>query len=282
MTFTPSDSTDYRAAPGSVTIDVAKAMPTLTLTDPGGEFDGTPFPATIAIAGSGADNPPAASLEGITPTLTYFDGTGASGTSLGSSPPTAIGTYTVVAAFPGTADYSPIRSAPVTFTIAPGTPTIALSASGDSAVYGQPVTLTLTVAAAGTPGGSITFLDGTTPLATVPLDRTGEATLTVSALAIGTHSIVAAYGGDTNDRGVQSSPVSVTVSRAATEVEVMPQPVLKRKKLMSLGLKVVIRPLPPEGAYRPAWSRSRSGRRERRRSLSRYSGPRYSASGRLR
>ncbi len=107
--------------------------------------------------------------------------------------------------FPGTADYSPIQSAPVTFTIAPATPKITLDDSGVSAVYGQPVTFGVTVAtAAGAPGGSITFLDGTTPLATVPLDGTGKATLTVSALAIGTHSIVADYSGDTNDSGVQS------------------------------------------------------------------------------
>jgi parallel beta-helix repeat protein len=246
VTFTPSDSADYSTASASVTINVARATPTLTVTDPGGEFDGNAFPASVTIAGPGAGDPPASSLEGIAPTLTYFDGAGTSGTSLGSAPPTAVGTYTVVAAFPGTADYSPIQSAPVTFTIAPATPTIALGESGGSAVYGQSVTLAATVAAAGdTPGGSVTFLDGTTPLATVPLDRTGKATLTVSGLAVGTHSFFAAYSGDTDDRGVQSGPMSVTVSRAATEIEVVSQSVLKKKKVVSLGLKAVIRPLAP-------------------------------------
>jgi Bacterial Ig-like domain (group 3) len=246
--FTPSDTTDYSTATASATIDVAKASPALSLDDPGGVFDGNAYPASLTIAGPGPDDSPAASLEDVTPTLTYYDGTGTSGTSLGSTPPTAAGTYTVVAAFPGTADYSPIQSAPVTFTISPATATIALTASAGSAVYGQSVTLAVTVTtAAGTAGGSILFLDGTTPLATIPLDGAGTATLTVSALAVGTHSIVATYSGNSDDIGAQSGSVPVTVSRAATEIVLVPQPVFRRKKVVSIGLRAAIRPLTPGG-----------------------------------
>ncbi len=39
-------------------------------------------------------------LEGVTPTLTYYAGSGTSGTNLGSTAPSAAGTYTVVARFP--------------------------------------------------------------------------------------------------------------------------------------------------------------------------------------
>ena len=80
--------------------NVAKATPNLGLTDPDGTYDGNPFVASVTVAGSGSDNSPAGSLQGISPTLTYYDGTGTSGTSLGSTPPSAPGTYTVVAAFP--------------------------------------------------------------------------------------------------------------------------------------------------------------------------------------
>ena len=92
---------------------------------------------------------PGASLEGVTPTLTYYAGSGTSGTSLGSTPPTDAGTYTVVASFAGTADYSAVQSAPVAFTIGQGTATIALTSSIGSAVYGQAITFVAKVAAAG-------------------------------------------------------------------------------------------------------------------------------------
>ena len=44
----------------------------------------------------------------------------------------------MVASFPATADYSAALSQPTTFVIGRGTPTIALTASGGSAVHGQP------------------------------------------------------------------------------------------------------------------------------------------------
>ena len=56
-------------------------------------------------------------MAGVTPTLTYYEGSGPSGLSLGSMAPTATGTYTVVASFAGTSDYSAVQSAPVTFSI---------------------------------------------------------------------------------------------------------------------------------------------------------------------
>ena len=41
------------------------------VTDAGGTYNGMPFPATATVA---VDNTPAASLEGVSPTLTYYAG----------------------------------------------------------------------------------------------------------------------------------------------------------------------------------------------------------------
>ena len=75
------------------------------------------------------------SLEGVTPTPDYYAGTGTSGTNLGAAAPSAAGTYTVVASFPGSADYAAAQSQPATFVIAPAiTPngaTIALTSSSE-------------------------------------------------------------------------------------------------------------------------------------------------------
>jgi Bacterial Ig-like domain (group 3) len=69
------------------------------------------------------------------------------------------------------------------------------------------VTVSSTV---GTPTGSVTFLDGTTPLAASTLSG-GAATLTVSSLAMGTHSITAVYSGDANFLGSTSAMLSQSV-----------------------------------------------------------------------
>ena len=158
-------------------------MPILKVADAGGRFDGSPFPASATIAGvvAGVDTP-ASSLDNVTPTLTYYDGSGIAGTSLGPTPPSAPGTYTVVAAFPSNVDYSAILSTPLSITIRRGAAKLGLASSGGSAVYGQAVRFLATVGAdAGTPGGTVTFADGAARLATVPLDGSGTATFTTSA-----------------------------------------------------------------------------------------------------
>jgi subtilisin family serine protease len=249
VTFTPQDSTYYTKATTTTTIAVTKAVPTVNVTDAGGRFDGGAFPASATIAGvvSGVDNTPAASLGGVAPTLTYYDGSGIAGISLGATAPTAPGTYTVVASFPGNADYSAAQSAPITFTIAQGTTTIALASSDQSAVYGQSVTLVATVAAAVTPGGTVSFSDDGTLLATVPVDGSGQATLTTSGLGVGTQSITATYNGDADFLGVQSGAASESVSQAATRVVLVPVPVHKKKKVVSIALKAEIESIAPGG-----------------------------------
>ena len=54
----------------------------------------------------------------MTPSLTYYSGTSATGTALSGAPTTA-GTYTVLASFAGSTDYTS-GSASTTFTIVPG------------------------------------------------------------------------------------------------------------------------------------------------------------------
>jgi len=60
------------------------------------------------------------------------------------------------------------------------------------------------------PSGTVTFLDGATPLGTGVL-TSGTATLSVSSLAVGTHSITATYSGDTNFLTAASGAVSQSV-----------------------------------------------------------------------
>ncbi len=100
--------------------------------------------------------------------------------------------------------------------------TTALSSLPDPSGFGQAVTLTATVTplGSGIPTGTITFADGSTTLGTSALNRSGVATFSTAALAVGSHSVAAAYDGDSNFDGSASSPVIQIVSLASTTVTV--------------------------------------------------------------
>jgi hypothetical protein len=112
-----------------------------------------------------------------------------------STAPMAAGSYVVVAAI-NDASYS--GSATGTMVIGKAASSSGVTSNSNPALLQNAVTLTATVSSvAGTPTGTVTFLDGTAPLGTGTVSG-GLATLTTSALTAGTHSISAAYGGDTN------------------------------------------------------------------------------------
>jgi hypothetical protein len=82
-----------------------------------------------------------------------------------------------------------------------------LSSSLNPSPSGQAVTFTATIAVSkGSPTGTVTFQDGTITLGTGTLSG-GAATFTTSALAVGSHSIIAIYGGDTSFLASISAPV---------------------------------------------------------------------------
>jgi hypothetical protein len=83
-----------------------------------------------------------------------------------------------------------------------------------AATFGRPVTLAATVKFIGTspaaPVGFVTFADGGTILATVPL-HVGKASFTTSTLPIGRNAIHAAYGGAPGAMGSKSPLVPETI-----------------------------------------------------------------------
>jgi Bacterial Ig-like domain (group 3)/Galactose oxidase, central domain len=78
-------------------------------------------------------------------------------------------------------------------------PTVTLSSNGNPVFVQSSITPTATVTSSGTVStGNVTFLDGTTSLGTATLNGSGIATLSVSTLAAGSHSLTASYVGDAN------------------------------------------------------------------------------------
>src|SRR5262249_12127223 len=117
--------------------------------------------------------------------------------------------------------------------------------STGSAVSGQSVTLTATVG--GSAGGTVTFSDSGTVLGVVAVGSSGQAALTTSDLAVGSHMIAAAYSGDANHSAATSGSDTVTVATAASQITLVPHAVLRKKKVISLSLEANINPVAPGG-----------------------------------
>jgi hypothetical protein len=165
------------------------------------------FTATVVPVAPGAGTP--------TGTVTFSDGntvlgTGTLTTSAGVTSATfndsslSVGTHSVTASYGGNTNFTSSTSSPFSQTVKAGT-TLSLGSSANPSVWGQSVTFTATVAwvapGAGTPTGTVTFMDGTTPLGSGTLTTTNavtKATFTSNSLALGPHTVTASYGGDLN------------------------------------------------------------------------------------
>jgi hypothetical protein len=224
---------------------ITPATPALTVSASGGSYTGAPIGAMATV--TGANGRAAQSLEGVAPSLRYYAGSGTSGTELGSTAPSAVGTYTVVASFPGSADYAASQSSPTTFVIIPIATTIALESSSSTVAYGQSITFVATLSSsAGTPRGTVTFFDGASPLTTVAINGSGQATMSVASLAVGSHAITATYNGVAGLTGASSRATIELVLQAATAIVLVPSPVLQGKKaLNAIELSAEIEPAAP-------------------------------------
>jgi len=108
----------------------------------------------------------------------------------------SVGEHDVYVSYAGDQNFAP-ASATVHQTIARAITRTALTSSTASAAFGEIVTLEATVhsPAAGVPTGTVTFRDGTSSLATVPVDPSGVARFEAN-LGWGHHTISAIYAGD--------------------------------------------------------------------------------------
>ena len=105
-------------------------------------------------------------------------------------------------------------------TITQASTSTGLTSSLNPSILGQSVTFTATVSVvspgAGTPTGTVTFMDSSTTLGTGTLNGSGVATYTTSVLAVGSHSITAVYGGDSNFIASTSPALTQKVTYASS------------------------------------------------------------------
>ena len=200
LTITYGGDTAFGPASGALSQTVTPAVARLALASsrtPSVYGTAVTFTASVSSGSSGAGVPTGA--------VTFTDagvvlGTVAlsAGRAAVTLPTPSVGSHPIVAAYGGDAAFGP-ASAALTQTVTAAVARVTVSTSRSPSVLGQAVTFTVAVASATTgvsnPTGTVTFTDAGAALGTVTLSA-GRASLTVSSLAIGTHPITAAYGGN--------------------------------------------------------------------------------------
>jgi uncharacterized repeat protein (TIGR03803 family) len=171
-----------------------------------------------------------------TPTgsVTFYDGTTALGTATLSRGTATFktanlpaGQDAITAVYSGNVTLAASTSAAVTQTVNQDGTTASVTSSSNSPVYGQSVTFMATVKAnapgSGAPTGTVTFMAGSTALASATLSS-GKATFKTSTLGVGPYAITAVYSGDINFTTSTSSVLNQTVNQDATTTSVTSSP----------------------------------------------------------
>lgn len=212
VTFSPTDSTDYTPATATVTLQVNKATPTITWTNPA--------PITYGTTLSSVQLNATASVPG---TFTYSPATNAV-LSVGSQ------TLSVTFTPTDTTDYRS-ASATVTLVVIQQATITTLTSSANPSNLGQTVTFSATVTGT-SPSGTVQFNDGTTSLGPAVMLSGGGAQLITSSLALGNHSIMALYSGDANHAASTSTALLQAVASGGSALTVSPSSLAFNSQLL--------------------------------------------------
>ncbi|WP_176441677.1 Ig-like domain repeat protein [Granulicella rosea] len=182
------------------------------------------FAAAVAMAGSASGTPSGTVTisdgASLLATLTLANGAASYAALL------PIGTHPITAAYVPASGYA-ASSATCSEVVVGHPTTTSLTVSPNPAAYGQTVTLSAATAPTGSATiatGSITFYDGAAPLATVPLDAAGHASMTTSTLSPRTHNLTAVYSGNTLLAASTSQAIAEVVTAPVLTVTIASTP----------------------------------------------------------
>jgi hypothetical protein len=125
----------------------------------------------------------------------------------------AVGAHSITATYDGDANDFPSTSSVLMQNVTIATPVVSVISSANPSAVGQVVTLVAAVSPF-IATGTVTFFDGESLLGTGTLNL-GAATLAISTLSAGSHSLSATYGGDANDNPGTSPVVTQVVDQPA-------------------------------------------------------------------
>ena len=224
-----SGDSEFATSSASTTVSVSQDSTTTTVVssaNPSSFGQSVTFTATVKAVAPGSGVP--------TGTVTFSDGSTSLGTATLNSSGKAtfrtsalgVGSHTITASYVGDSNFT---ASATTTSLAQNVNQAAtkttVSSSANPSRFGQPVTFTAMVKAvtpgSGVPTGTVTFFDGSTSLGTAQLYGSGLATISISTLSVGPHTITAAYGGDGNFTLSTSAALTQTVKQAATKTTII-------------------------------------------------------------
>jgi hypothetical protein len=186
---------------------------TMLAASPNPSVFGQSVTFTAAVTSSAAGVP--------TGTVTFQDGATPLGTGTvnGSGQATlttaalSAGAHTITAAYSGDTNFAASTSSAVAQTVSHATTMSTLNSSPNPSTVGQTVNLMATVVGqyGGAATGTVTFKEGTTKVLGTASLVNGVATLPLSTLSTGSHTLRAVYGGDANSNGSTSAAITQTV-----------------------------------------------------------------------
>jgi Pro-kumamolisin, activation domain/Bacterial Ig-like domain (group 3) len=145
------------------------------------------------------------------------------------------GSYSLTAHYPGDGTLGSSNSTAVNLVVSPETSTtVAAALNGSptgapftSGTYGTPTFLSGTVtgqSGVGTPTGTLAFTADGAAAGSATLNSVGAGTSSsaIPALAVGSHTVSAAYAGDANFKASTSAGVSLSITKGPTTVQVQP------------------------------------------------------------
>jgi hypothetical protein len=212
---------NHTGSTGSGTFTINQATSTVTVS----------CPASVPYTGS-AQTPCSAGVTGVgglslALTVSYTNNT-------------AVGTASASASYAGDTNHTGATGSK-TFAISAAATTTALASSKNPSTFGDAVTFTATMSAAGViPQGTVAFSEGATQLGTGTTDATGKASFNTSSLGVGSHTITATFNGGASFGG--STATVTQVVNAITEVVSLsssPNPAQVRK---TVTLSVTVNP----------------------------------------
>jgi CSLREA domain-containing protein len=198
ITMTATSPTNSSSAFSNCTPSVAATTTSVASSvNPSTAGQSVTFTATV----SGGSSP--------TGTVQFFDGASALGSAVALSGATATlttaalsaGTHSITASYGGNGSNSPSTSAPLSQQVngvGPVATTTTVASSLNPSTFGQSVTFIATVSGS-SPTGTVQFRDGGTNLGGSIALSAGTAQFATSALAVGSHSITAVYGGNASN-----------------------------------------------------------------------------------
>ena len=244
ITASYSGDNSFGAALSAPVTQVVIGPPSVSLTsslNPSQPGLAVTFNVTVATVAPARGTP--------TGTVTFLDGTTTLGTQTLTNGVAALSTSTltpgdhsITASYSGDTNFTAATSGALVQVVEGAV--LTLSSSANPSVVGQSVTITVTASAvpitAGTPTGTVTFLDGTTILGTQALSN-GQAAFSNSTLTAGTHSISASYSGDSTFAATRSMALTQIVTGIAIALTSSADPSLSGQ---SVTFTAAVSPVP--------------------------------------